>query len=397
MRDMMTKHKIFFKAAVTTLILLLFSYIVTNLGFELSGESDLIKKTNSIRSLFVTDESTVPDSILFINTCYDKQLVDIYDEDGFLKGQIDITNRQVLYDFLILLSKTADYKYIMIDVFFKEGISSPIDSAFFTLINKMDRIVIPKHRDAMLAGDSLLDGKSCFSDYTTTLFGNDFNKYELLDGEEKSIALTMYEKTTGNKIFNLGPFYFDGLRLCNRTIFPKQVILISTPYDQNGEKNYYHLSTDLLQDPEGTLELIKGKYIFMGDMELDDIHDTVQGNLPGVVITANIFLALMNGKHKMPLIVILVLFVVYFLFSYSIFSHHSISEVIVHKIENRFPKLLSPFSVNLFSWISYSLILSVICLFFYYTLYISYDIFLTATLLQGIDYIELKLNKNKKI
>lgn len=389
---MTLKLKIVCKAIITAIILLLFSYIVTNVGFEISGESDLIKKTNSVKSLFITDSGSIPDSVLFINTCYDKQLVDVYDEDGFKKGQIDITNRQALCDFLTLLSMKADYKYILVDVFFKDGIVSSADSALFAQISRMERIVIPKHRDTSLAGDSQLDAKSCFSDYTTTLFGNDFNKYELLDRGEKSMALAMYENTTGNSIVSKGPFYFDGTSLCNRTLFSKQIILFNTPYDKNGEKNYYHLSTDILQDPEGALELVKGKYIFMGDMELDDIHDTVQGELPGTVITANTFLALMNGKHKIPFFIIVVLFVVYYIFSYSIFSHHSMSEMLVRKIEKRYPRLLTPFSVNLLSWISYSLILSLICLLFYYTLYISYDIFLTATFLQGIDYVESKFN-----
>ena len=274
---MTSKHKVILKSLVTTFILLLFSYIVTNVGFELSGESDLIKKTNSVKSLFITDEGPVPDSILFVNICYEKELVDVNDEDGFLKGKIDITNRQSLSDFLELLSINSDYKYVLMDIFFEEGISSPADSALFARISKMDRIVIPKHRDATLAGDSTLESKSSFSDYTTTLLGNDFNKYELLDGEDKSMALTMYEDITGNTITKLGPFYFDGQSICNRTIFSRQMILFNSPYDKNGEKNYYHLTTDLLQDPEGAQALMKGKYIFVGDMELDDIHDTAPG------------------------------------------------------------------------------------------------------------------------
>ena len=391
----MKKKCLILKSVTTAIVLLLFSYIVTNIGFELSGESDLIKKTNSVKSLLISDEGPVPDSILFVNICYDKELVDVNDEDGFLKGKIDITNRQALYDLLELLSVRADYKYVLMDVFFEDGISSETDSALFAKICSMNRIVIPKHRDATLAGDSKLEEKSSFSDYTTTLFGNDFNKYELLDGEEKSMALTMYENVTGNAIDKIGPFYYDGYSLCNRTLFSKQMILFNTPYDKYGEKNYYHLTTDLLQDPEGAQALMKDKYIFVGDMELDDIHDTVQGELPGSVITANIFIALMNGKHKIPIYVVIILFTIYFIFSYSIFSHHSMSELLVSKIDKKYPKLLSPFSVNLLSWISYSLILSGICLLFYYTLYISYDIFLTATFLQGIDYIESKFNSDK--
>ena len=67
---------------ISAVILLLFSYVVTNVGFELSGESDLIKKTNAVKSLLCSDDGVVPDSILFVNICYDKELVDINDEDG---------------------------------------------------------------------------------------------------------------------------------------------------------------------------------------------------------------------------------------------------------------------------------------------------------------------------
>lgn len=380
---------------ISAVILLLFSYVVTNVGFELSGESDLIKKTNAIKSLVQSDDGDVPDSILLVNICYDKELVDINDEDGFLKGKIDITNRHALCDFLEILSVNSNYKYVILDVFFEDGISSNADSSLFDKINKMGRIVIPTHRDTTLANDSLLKKKSSFSDYTTTLFGNDFNKYELLDGDEKSMVLTMYEEITGNTINKFGPLYYDGYRICNRTLFSKQTILFNTPYNKNGEKNYYHLTTDLLQDPEGTQALVKGKYIFIGDMELDDIHETVQGRLPGSVITANTFIALMNGKHKIPILVVIILFVVYYLFSYSIFSHHSMSEMILKKVGKKYPKLQSPLTINILSWVSYSLVLSVICLAFYYTLYISYDIFLTATLIQGIDFVESNFNKKK--
>ena len=69
---MKKKHIIILKSVTSAIVLLLFSYVVTNVGFELSGESDLIKKTNSIRSLFISDEGPVPDSILFVNICYDK-------------------------------------------------------------------------------------------------------------------------------------------------------------------------------------------------------------------------------------------------------------------------------------------------------------------------------------
>ena len=44
----------------------------------------------------------------------EKVSVDINDEDGFLKGKIDITNRHALCDFLEILSVNSDYKYILL-------------------------------------------------------------------------------------------------------------------------------------------------------------------------------------------------------------------------------------------------------------------------------------------
>lgn len=393
---MKRKNRLLLKSLLTATALLLFSYIITNVGFELSGESDLIRKTNNLKSVLVTEESAIPDSILFVNICYEKELVDVFDKDGFLKGRTAITNRNALYEFLKLLSVRDDYKYILMDIFFNEEYTTQVDSLLFSQICKMDKIVIPKLRSKKLANASALDEKAGYSDYTTSLFGEGFNKYELIVGNEKSMVLAMYEDITGKSIVKKGPFYFDGLCLCNRTLFSKQQILFNSPYDKDGIKNYYHLTQDILEDPEGSMALFKGKYIFVGDLEQDDMHNTVQGRLPGCVITANIFLALMNGKHKIPVSAMLILFIVYFLFSCLVFSHHSISGLLVSLIEKRCPRLMSPFLVLILSWIGYSMILSIVCLCFYYTLYISYDIFLTATVLQWIDIFESRLFSHKK-
>lgn len=396
----LTKNKkkkvVLIKSIAAAFLLLLFSYIITNVGFVLSGESDLIKQTNSLKSVFVTTDDIVPDSILFVNICYDKELVGIYDQDGFLKGNIDITNRHALNTFLELLSSNDDYKYIMLDVFFEEGMNSNADSALFTKISTMDRIAIANYRDATLVRGYNLEEKSRFSDYTITLLDNDFNKYELLDGNNQSVALTMYEETTGNTIKHLGPFYYDGNHICNRTLFSKQAIAFNSPYNRNGEKNYYNLSTDLLEDPENVHTLTKGKYIFVGDLELDDFHYTVEGRLAGCVIMANTFIALMNGKHKIPISVILILFFTYLIFAYSIFSHQTISELLKQGIGNKVPMFRSPLIETLISWLGYSFILSAICLICYYVYDTSYDIFLTATLLQTIDFAESKTKSNKK-
>ena len=127
---------------ITATTLLFVSYSVTNIGFSISGEADIIKQSNFIFKELLQHESSVPDSILFVNVCYDKQLANIYDEDGFEIGNVDITDRHSLLRFLNILSRRNDYKYVILDVFFEDGIKTEYDSALYARIASMERIVI---------------------------------------------------------------------------------------------------------------------------------------------------------------------------------------------------------------------------------------------------------------
>ena len=74
---------------LTAMALLFASYIVTNIGFSISGEADLIKKSNIVLNNLFDYNKSVPDSILFVNVGYDKQLADIYDNDGTNRNSFD--------------------------------------------------------------------------------------------------------------------------------------------------------------------------------------------------------------------------------------------------------------------------------------------------------------------
>ena len=159
---------------VTAIVFLLISYIVTNVGFTVSGEAGIIKQSNYLMNGILYEDNTVPDSLLFVNVCYDKQLTDVYDEDGFKLGNIDITNRQSLLRFLDILSQRDDYKFIVLDVFFEDGLQTKSDSLLFARIASMERIVVPAMRSSELAFKEVLGEKAYISDYTTTFFGGDY-------------------------------------------------------------------------------------------------------------------------------------------------------------------------------------------------------------------------------
>ena len=372
---------------VTAIVFLLISYIVTNVGFTVSGEAGIIKQSNYLMNGILYEDNTVPDSLLFVNVCYDKQLTDVYDEDGFKLGNIDITNRQSLLRFLDILSQRDDYKFIVLDVFFEDGLQTKSDSLLFARIASMERIVVPAMRSSELAFKEVLGEKAYISDYTTTFFGGDYCKFELESQGQYSIPYYLYSYITAKHKTSWGPFHWEDGKLCNRTLFACPYVNPKGLYGSDGSRNYYNLGSDLLvnEDILMTDDLLADKYIFIGDMVMGDSHETVVGNMPGMVIIANTFISLMDRAHIIPLVVILTLFIIYFIFAYQIYTRQSLfANIVVWRSKKNIDSF--PLLGLFLSWFTYSFVLSLFCLFFYYIYGVAYDVLLSATLLQLLDY-----------
>ena len=136
-------------SAVFSVAILLFSYVVCNTSIPLPDEMSVLQGWDKFKSINGYNSDSIPDDVLLVNVTYDKQLVD-YSRDGIPLGQYAITDRKKLLDFLRIAKKAENYKYILLDVIFEKGIVSRYDSALFSLIASMQRIVIPVHKDAPL-------------------------------------------------------------------------------------------------------------------------------------------------------------------------------------------------------------------------------------------------------
>ena len=123
-------------------------------------------------------------------------------------------------------------------------------------------------------------------------------------------------------------------------------------------------------------------------MEMNDIHGTAEGSLPGVVITANSFLALMNNQHKVPIVMNFVLFVALFTISYQVISGKTIAKWLKAKILKWKFKIHPTILAYALSWVSYMSILSLVCIISYVCYGVIYDVFFTATLFQFFDYMK---------
>ena len=380
----MKKRKILY-ATLLSILAMAVSYFSTNLNVALSGERDVLKYWGLVTALFSSgSKNTVPDDVLFINVSSDRQLVDRTDEYGIPIGNAAITDRQKLDDLLALIKSSGNYKYVLLDVFFEDGFESDSDSSLFSTIASMDNIVIPRHIDGVLA-DLSLEQKAAYSDYTTNLKEDNIAKYPLLDKKGNySIPLKMYYDLTGQTVKPFGILYMDKTALSRRVVFPRMYVQIDAPFDDEGEKTYLNMGSDILdyRDQIDWDDVLKDKVIVIGSFTEDDIHLTYAGNVPGCVINYNVYSSLMRGQHKIPIVLILVYFLIFFTMSYLLLNGVSDET-----------QSLGWIWAKLF--VLYSVVLTVVCIIVFMIWGQAHDIFITSTLFSIIDACHKKNTKKE--
>jgi hypothetical protein len=366
---------------------------VTNLRFPVSGEREILAKVETLRDMIWPRPIEANDSILFVNVEYDKEQRPTKDLMQMPAGRIPITDRGKLIRLLSYLKEQDSYRYILLDVSFSDDIQTEYDSELYGLICSMPRIVIPMHSGVRLADNRLLE-KAGLADYETTYFKSSFLKYPYFNDTVKSVPIRMYEEVTGRDIKKTGIFYSDGGRLARSSIVLTFELLANRTYADDGDKIWYNLGMDLLNDSiaefgvrgENLLyedpDLTRDKYIVIGSFGGDDMHSTFAGTLSGSVILFNAFISLMNEHHVISMTLLCVLFVVFFFMSYLTLSKTGMKELLQerhHAYNNRFSRILLGMLIRLSSWIGYSMLLTILCLVTYFTLGEAYDIFITST------------------
>lgn len=314
------------------------------------------------------------EDVLFVNIAYDKQLIDLSDEHGMPIGNTDITDRGKLLTFLHLLHTTNQYAYIFLDVRFERGYNVPeIDSLLYAEISTMDNIVVANHSDIEIADSSLMK-KSALSDYDATIVATNFVRYRYSYGRNPSMPLFAYNELTGKSINKHAFLYTCDGKLCYNSLFVDFPVEHFSEYNEDNNKLYYNLGSDLLDNYTETdiSTLTKDKYIVIGDM-IEDLHDTYSGLKPGSVITFYAFRSLIENKHIANFWVLLLMAAIYFIISISQFSHRSILEKITFVRKSQ-SKLLH-FTLSL---IEYTILLTIVVIFLDLFWSISTSIFLPS-------------------
>lgn len=369
--------KIFFRrityASVLSVLTLVLSYVASNIPFPAGENLNLLAWLEyGMQSCFGPQDDY--EDVVFINVGFDKGVATAMNPDADeVLGTIAVTNRESLLGFLERIDSIGGYKYLFLDIEFRDRIYTAFDSALFSKIKSMDRIVIARHSDTPIADSTLLD-KAALSDYYATIVSTNFTRYQFLQSTGESAALHIHNAIGGDPIaIHCGGLWYtkgdEGL--CYNCHFVTTFERFDSQFDKAGENRWWNLTEDLKwEDDESLKEEFADKYVFVGDM-VGDRHDTYLGMVPGLVISYRALQCLNQNQNLVNWWLVLLSFVFCgFVFYYLIWMK-PIVEII--NIRHKFTKII-------FSFFGFGFILAFISAIFYVFFGVGLDVFVPSLL-----------------
>ena len=358
------------------------------------GDERFVIRWSSIikKMVFKIDDKPPRNDLLFINTSYDNMLIDRLDDDGFQIGNQVITDREKLTRlFEIMKNSNSNHKYVICDIFFKDP--SPYDSALNENLINLKNIIIPYH----LSADNEIDKpifniNKGFSDYN--IIEGSFLKYSLMQMDSlASLPLKMYMDLYNASFSSKGIISrMNGKPAFNTIIIDFKVRYYDINENLSPEPYPYVNLGEFMSLPDSVIaNTIKNRIVMIGDLQERDMHQTLVGNMPGVIILLNIFLTLKESENLIKPLFLFILFITYFLISLDVFSDKNI-------LERKYIRKLSQhrvgkFFVRLFKYIVYLIISSVII----YVLYnVHINILIMAIYFKLVDSLLTKVRSRKK-
>lgn len=299
---------------VNAIVLLLACYFTDNWKFSILTGPSVGQRIEQVKEVLGWADDRIPDDYVFINTAYDRELVPVFDEYGLPEGEIDITDRGKLAEFLSQLDNR--HKYVMMDVLLSDRFQSDSDSLLIAGILNTERIGVARSSTAELLDKKLIP-KSGYTDYATDIYETNFVKYEFLNGGNPTLPYKAFlTENPEGEISSFGPFHFHNGRLTWKSLtlrFPVKLWNHTRPQDDDNlqEKVVLNLGADILDMELDIPQLVKDKIVVIGDFREDDIHDTYLGKIAGPVINVNALEALRNNELEIPWWLIVFLLLLY--------------------------------------------------------------------------------------
>lgn len=306
---------------------------------------------------------------LFIDVGYDKAIAETSLYNGLFTGKVAITDRTTLDDLLRRLQEDDTYKYVFLDVRFEKGINTPRDSMLFERISKMRDIVVATHSGMELASP-LLEEKVALSDYKMFASSTGFSRYQFLQNDRETAPLKIYHDLTGNTVKKVRgvPLFISERQLCKNTLFLRIPYDFSTARSVSDKMNYYHCGPQI-DDSFPLEDLARGRYVVIGDY-VNDLSGTYRAEQPNPYISYLATRSLMRGDHLLSGWLVGILLLVFGGLSYhALFAGKN----------SLFPA--KPFWELVFSFVSYSIVLSIICMAIFLVFHSTFSIIVSSMIL----------------
>ena len=152
-------------SATVALALILGDYLLDNYPYPVLDDVDSLA---FIELMSERVAHRTNDSILYLNVAYDKQLVPLTDDFGDTMGSAVVTDRAVLLH-LLEAAENADYRFLVLDVRFDQGMHTDSDSALWAVMARLPRFAYSAHSEGENAADSSILHIASISDFPQAL------------------------------------------------------------------------------------------------------------------------------------------------------------------------------------------------------------------------------------
>ncbi|WP_370088751.1 hypothetical protein [Ekhidna sp.] len=357
---------------INTLAMMVLTFYLMKLPWLAGDEKFLIWATTVMD--FSNRDRPESEDFALINTSYDLQLIDRYDEFGFPIGNQAITDRQKLTRLLEVINNGEKKpKYVIIDIHFVD--STAYDEGLATQLGQLDNVILSAHinDEGVLEKPLFEEINYGISDY---LIGSAFDgvyKYQLIyEDSLKLLPLKVHEALDGNESEKQGPFVKLGSAWTLNNFIMNYRILQKDIYDLDAGFNPVSMGELLYLSDEDVQNFTSDKIVVIGDFFENDMHETVLEITAGPLILLNAYLTLHHGDTIVNFSFLLLMTAAYALLSYLVFVEGDIIENYINRISGKkLARYLAGFA-------SYLILLTLLSLVTYWLFNIHINVFFMA-------------------
>jgi hypothetical protein len=363
--------------------LLFMGYLWLGTSYTFEDEAVLIKWTTFFKKELLGNEAKPSsDRVIFINTATSKIPVYSQADALSLKPAVElITDREKLAGFLGLLVPIKDsIDLIVVDILFDMQAKgdSVLEERFRELGDKVLSVSYMPEVDSIVP--PLFSVPYALSTYRSS--AEMYFKYPVAYKGVKTVPTIMYEKTTGSEIVKKGLFFRDRSKFILKSPVTNFKVTLEDFKLSNDlhKKNFsvHHLETLNLLGPmmekKDINNMFSGKVILIGDFSTD-IHETVVGPMPGVLVLYNAYLTMLDGDNVMKIGWILLLIAGFTWITYLILSgkglylledfKHKFRSRWIHFIIDSLDEIMYLTILTLLSYFLFNIHISILILFVY--------------------------------